>query len=348
MSRQGLLDLPFDWLRDLLVTEGLPAFRANQLWQGVFRDQVSSYEEITTLPKPLRRRLTTQIPWTPPRVLRLETSHDGDTSKLLLCLEDHETIETVIMRSSQRMTACVSTQVGCRMGCVFCATGRSGFVRNLTTAEIIEQVLAVRRQIGNASLSNIVYMGMGEPLDNYDATVCSIRILSDPRGLDLGIRNFTVSTVGVVPGIRRLASEGLQMTLAVSLHAAEDALRTLLVPANRRYPVAKLLDACQAYANQTHRRITFEITLIDGVNDSDVHAGQLAEAVRGMLCHVNLIPLNPISWSTWRPSPDLRVRSFADILAAKGVAVSIRKRRGVDIQAGCGQLRRHIGRLATR
>ncbi len=343
MTSLSLLDLPFDSLRDLLVKDGLPAFRAHQLWQAVFRDQVSSYQEITTLPKPLRRSLSTQIPWTTPRVLHLETSHDSDTSKLLLCLKDHETIETVIMRSSQRMTACVSTQVGCRMGCVFCATGRSGFVRNLTTAEIVEQVLAVRRRLGDASLSNIVYMGMGEPLENYEATVRSIRILSDPRGLGLGTRRFTVSTVGIVPGIRRLASEGLQITLAVSLHAAEDALRTVLVPANRRYPVAKLLDACRAYAAQTHRRITFEITLIDGVNDSDVHAGQLAEALRGMLCHVNLIPLNPISWSAWRPSPDLRVQSFADILAAGGAAVSIRKRRGVDIQAGCGQLRGRVG-----
>jgi len=268
-------------------------------------------------------------------------SIDGQTSKLLLRLHDGETIETVVMRYARRNTVCISTQVGCARGCKFCATGQSGFTRDLAAGEIVDQVLTSARLLQSESehLSNVVFMGMGEPFANYEATLESIRILNDPRGFGLGARSFTVSTVGIIPGIRRLSQENLQVNLAVSLHTADEALRTQLVPINHRYPVAEIVRACRAYVRATHRRVTFEIALIAGVNDSDSHANQVAEALHGVLCHVNIIPFNPIAGSAWRPSSNDRVQAFAHIIESVGYPVTIRQSRGTDIQAGCGQLR---------
>ena len=227
------------------------------------------------------------------------------------------------------------------MACKFCATGQSGFTRDLTTGEIVDQVLTSARLLQSESehLSNIVFMGMGEPLANYEATLESIRILNDARGFELGARSFTVSTVGIVPGIRRLSQESLQVNLAVSLHTADEALRSQLVPINHRYPVAEIVRACRAYVRATHRRVTFEIALIAGVNDSDSHAKQVAEALHGVLCHVNIIPFNPITGSDWSASSSERVQAFAHIIESVGYPVTIRQSRGIDIEAGCGQLR---------
>ena len=341
MSSVHLLDLSFEDLTASLAEVDEPSFRATQIWRAVFKDLASSYADMTTLPKSLRQQLESIIPW--PLIITLKTlaSSDGQTTKLLLQLEDDETIELVVMRYAKRNTACISTQVGCGMGCQFCATGQSGFRRDLTTAEIVGQVLTAARllQSNSERLSNIVFMGMGESLANYEATLRSIRTLNDPRGFSLGARSFTISTVGIVPGIERLSHENLQINLAVSLHSADEALRNRLVPINQRYPVADVIRACKRYVEKTHRRVTFEIALIDGVNDSDSQARQVADALRGVLCHVNIIPFNPIADSTWRASPSDRVQSFAHAIQSAGFPVTVRQSRGADIQAGCGQLR---------
>jgi len=341
MSSVRLLDLSFEDLIASLVELDEPPFRATQIWRAVFKDLASSYADVTTLPKSLRQRLESIIHW--PRIDTLKTlaSRDGQTTKLLLQLEDGETVELVVMHYAKRNTACISTQVGCGMGCQFCATGQSGFRRDLTTAEIVGQVLTAARllQSNSERLSSIVFMGMGEPLANYEATLRSIRTLNDPRGFSLGARSFTISTVGIVPGIERLSHENLQINLAVSLHSVDEALRNRLVPINQRYPVADVIRACKRYVEKTHRRLTFEIALIDGVNDSDSQARQVADALRSVLCHVNIIPFNPIADSTWRASPSDRVQSYAHVIESAGFPVTVRQSRGADIQAGCGQLR---------
>jgi 23S rRNA (adenine2503-C2)-methyltransferase len=246
------------------------------------------------------------------------------------------------MEYADRATACVSSQVGCAVGCPFCATGQSGFVRNLSSGEIIAQALHVARdlRLRERRLSNIVFMGMGEPLSNLDAVLGSIRVLNDPRGFGLGARAFTVSTAGVVPGIERIAEDSLQLNLAVSLHAGDDTLRNVLVPLNRKYPLDLLMAACRRYLARTHRRITFEIALVAGLNDRPHHARAVAERLGGLLCHVNLIPANPISERRdLRRSPPAAVRAFAEILATAGISTTVRDSRGADILAGCGQLR---------
>ena len=341
MNSVHLLELSFEDLIASLAKLDEPSFRATQIWRAVFKDLASSYSDMTTLSKSLRQRLESAIPW--PRINTLQTlaSSNGQTSKLLLQLEDGETVELVVMRYAKRNTACISTQVGCAMDCQFCATGQSGFRRDLTAAEIVGQVLTAARLLQSESerLSNIVFMGMGEPLANYEATLQSIRTLNDPQGFSLGARSFTISTVGIVPGIRRLSQENLQVNLAVSLHTVDEALRNRLVPINQRYPVADIVRVCRAYVEKTHRRVTFEIALIAGVNDSDSQARQVADALRGVLCHVTIIPFNPIANSSWRPSLSDRVQSFAHIIESAGFPVTIRQSRGADIQAACGQLR---------
>ena len=339
MPDRSLLDLSFDDLHDR--TADLPRYRVDQIWQGVFRDFAPSYDAMTTLPQPLRARLSKTIPFPIVEPIREDESEDGRTQKTLFQCADGETIESVTMRFRDRRTACVSSQVGCPVGCSFCATGQSGFVRNLTTGEIVAQVLhSARRLRADAeTLTHVVYMGMGEPFLNYDATLASIRILNDPRGFGLGARSFTVSTAGIVPGIDRFAEEGIQANLAVSLHAADDATRDRLVPANRRYPTDELLAACRWYVERTHRRVTFEITLFDGINDTESHAHAVAERLSGLLCHINLIPYNETPDGPFAASSAERIRAFAETLSRARIPVTIRHSMGSDIQAGCGQLR---------
>ena len=341
MPENMLLDLSHDALRAFLVALGEPPYRAQQIWQAVYRDRVPSYDAMTTLPGRLRAELAERLPFALPVVEATQVSIDGRTTKTLLRLADGEAVEVVAMRYAERRTACVSTQVGCAMGCTICATGRSGFVRDLSAGEIVAQVLHVAASVSaeGERLSHVVYMGMGEPFANYDASLGSIRILNDPRGLGLGARSFTVSTVGIVPGIERFADEGLQVNLAVSLHAADDELRDRLLPVNETYAIDRLLAACRAYVEKTRRRITFEVALIDGVNDSPSHAERLAGRLRGLRCHINLIPFNPVPGCAWGRSPEERVSRFASVLEEGGIPVTVRVRRGVEIQAGCGQLR---------
>ncbi len=341
MPEPTLLDLPFEALQDRLIELGQPGYRAEQIWQAVYRDLAISYSEMTTLPIRLRTELEARLPIGRPVPEAEQESPDRRTRKTLLRLSDGEAIETVAMRYDDRRTVCVSTQVGCAMDCRICATGRVGFIRDLTVGEIVGQALHVARDLRRQGerLTNVVYMGMGEPFANYDATLASIRRLNDPRGFGLGARSFTVSTVGIVPGIERYADEGLQANLAVSLHAANDELRTRLLPINRTYPLGPLLRACRRYVERTNRRITFEVALIDGINDGAPHALELADLLEGLLCHVNLIPFNTVPGTDWKRSPDERIVRFSRVLEERGVPTTVRVSRGVEIQAGCGQLR---------
>ncbi len=362
-ERVALLDLTHQQLEALLVGWGEPRFRADQVWGWLYRSLVTSPDQMRNLPKSLRARLARETAWTALEPVTQVVSYDGSTHKVLFRLRDGQAIETVLMAyrdeaaheeagddgagaARGRHTVCVSTQVGCAMGCVFCATGQMGLARNLTPGEIVAQVLHFERELRaqGGRVTNVVFMGMGEPLANFGATWQAVETLNDARGFGLGARRVTISTVGVVPGIERLSEAGLQVNLAVSLHAADNRLRDQLVPVNRRWPIGELMAACREYVDRTHRRVTFEYALIDGVNDSPQQAHALADLLEGLLCHVNLIPLNPTGGSDYRPSPPERVLAFKGILTRRGISTTVRARKGVDIQAGCGQLRTEIER----
>ncbi len=317
------------------LLSGEPAYRIEQLWDGLYR-QGRPLEDVTGLPAALRNRLAESLP-TALGAAAEQRADDGATTKWLWRLRDGAAIETVLMHYDDRTTVCVSTQAGCAMACGFCATGQAGFERQLSVGEIVEQVVRARWAAGDRRVSNVVFMGMGEPLANVDATWGAVRRLHEDLGI--GARHLTVSTVGIVPGIRRLTTEGLPVGLAVSLHAADDELRDELVPINRRYPIAELLRACGEYRERTGRRVTFEWALIDGVNDRFEDADRLVPLARGLAAHVNLIPLNPTPGYPVVGSSRNRVHAFRDRLAAGGVAVTIRDTRGRDIDAACGQLR---------
>jgi len=338
----NLLDLSFTELEAILSAWGEPAYRARQVWTWTYAHQVDDFQQMTNLPRPLRDRLADAFLIDPLTPLTSQTADDGLTEKVLLALPGGERIEAVLMRypAAGRNTVCVSTQVGCAMGCVLCATGQMGFRRNLSAGEIVAQVLHAARWLRphDQSVTHVVLMGMGEPLANYDASLVAIRRLNDPAGFNLGARRFTISTVGLVPGIRRLAGENLQVNLAISLHAPDDAQRDELVPVNRRYPLADLFAAVREYIDRTHRRVTFEYALIADVNDSAAQARALAARLRGLLAHVNLVPLNPVPGVDLQPSSPRQVRAFQRVLEEAHIPVTLRDSRGISIQAGCGQL----------
>jgi len=324
---------------DLVRALDGPAYRGRQIARWVYGRGVEHISEMTDLPIAFRERLGGAARIGALAVRRSTDAEDGSATKLLAACEDGQTVECVLMRFDDgRRSACVSTQAGCAMGCAFCATGLGGFARNLTAGEIISQALAIRAR-ADRRLSNVVFMGMGEPLANYEATVRAARILAAPWGCGIGVRHLTISTVGLVPQIRRLAREGLQITLAVSLHAPTDALRRRLVPVTERYPIADLIAACRDYLAATGRRLTFEYVLIDGVNDGDAEGRALGRLLRGLLCHVNVIPLNPVPGIPLRRPAVARVRAFARCVRESGLPVTVRIERGTEIQAACGQLR---------
>jgi 23S rRNA (adenine2503-C2)-methyltransferase len=335
-----LLNLSSTELQTLLTGWGEPAYRAAQIEAWLYQRHVDDVAQMTNLPKPLRQRLAAETILNPLTPLVSIDSMDGYTTKTLFGLPDGREIEAVLMRYDKRRTLCISTQAGCAMACPFCATGQIGFMRNLTAGEIVAQVLYYARRLDQADMAvtNIVFMGMGEPLANYAESWRAIRRLNDPAGFNLGARRMTLSTVGLAPAIRRMSREPEQVNLAVSLHAPTDELRNRLVPINRRYPLGLLMGAVRDYAATTRRRVTFEYALMDQLNDYDYHADQLAELIGGLLCHVNLIPLNPTPHSPWSGSPDERVYAFRDRLEAAGIPTTVRLRRGIDIAAGCGQL----------
>jgi 23S rRNA (adenine2503-C2)-methyltransferase len=331
-------DLP--QLSALLESWGEPPYRARQIWQGLYQNLWHEPSQFTTLPYALRQKLGEHFAFGRLRAERTLYSSDRETQKTYFRLPDQKGIEAVLMRYSRRRTLCISTQVGCAMGCVFCATGQMGFLRHLTSGEIVEQVLYFARllQADQEKVTNVVVMGMGEPFHNYEATMQAIDRLNHPEGFNLGARRFTISTVGLVPAIRRFTAERRQVNLAVSLHAADDELRSSLLPINRKYPLDELLQACREYVQATHRRITFEWALIRGVNDGPEQARKLAKKVQGLLCHVNVIPLNPTHKYAGEATTRQRALAFKAELERNGVPCTIRLRRGIDIQAGCGQL----------
>ncbi len=336
-SGRSVYDLDRTELGDLLAGLGQPAFRAQQVWEGLY-EQGRWPAEQTNLPKAVRTQLEELAPAALTEA-RASVSDGGETVKHLWALHDGALVESVLMHYRDRTTVCVSTQAGCAMACGFCATGQAGFRRHLSTGEIVEQVIRARRiasERAGRRLSNVVFMGMGEPLANYDRTWAAIRRLHDDVGLSA--RHLTVSTVGIVPGIRRMATEPEPVNLAVSLHAANDTLRDELVPINRRYPIAELIDACAAYLEAKGRRVSFEWALIDGVNDRPSDARQLAALARFLGAHINLIPLNPTPGYATRGTPPERVSAFAENLKALGANATVRRNRGTDIDAACGQL----------
>jgi 23S rRNA (adenine2503-C2)-methyltransferase len=352
--RASLLELSRPELTAVLAELGQPAYRANQVWDWIYKRYAGDFESMTNLPKALRAQLAEQATVDPLTPLTQVNSADGDTQKVLFQLPDGRTIEVVLMLYDKRRTLCISSQVGCAMGCTFCATAQGGLARNLTAGEIVAQVLYFARYLADPDqppavnverptrVTNIVLMGMGEPMHNYDSVWTALRRLTDNDAFGLAARHITLSTVGLIPMIDRMAEEELQIGLAVSIHAPNDELRTQLVPINKAYPVDELLAAVQRYIDSTHRRVTFEYALMRGVNDSPELAHELAAKLQPLLCHVNLIPLNPIPDSPFQPTRDEDARRFADILRDAGVPTTMRLRRGVEINAGCGQLRRAV------
>ncbi len=344
-SRVLLTDLTLEELTAMLAGLGQPAFRARQVWDWIYKRYATSFAEMTNLPAGLRAQLDEIATLRIGEIVLDQHSSDGQTKKVLFRLRDGQFVETVLMRYEKRRTLCISSQAGCAMGCVFCATGQMGFFRHLSSGEITGQVLHFARELAAEGdhVTNIVMMGMGEPLHNYDNTLAAVDRLTDAAGYNLGARRITISTVGLVPAIRRYADEKRQTPLAISLHAATDEERGKLIPVNKRWPIAELMDACRYYVEQTGRRMTFEWALIAGENDTEEQAHRLGELLRGVLCHVNLIPLNPTAGYGGRPSSPERVERFRDVLTSYGVSSTVRVRRGIDIQAGCGQLRdRHL------
>ena len=335
----NLYDLSRARLAERLASWGYSDYYASLVWSGLYRDLASAPEEIAGLRSEVAERLsTTTIGVLPIRATTDST--DGRTRKVLLGLADGAAIETVLMTFRGRATVCVSTQVGCALGCVFCATGQMGFRRHLSPGEIVAQVIYAVRELRarGETLRNIVLMGMGEPLHNYEATMAAIETVMDHHGLAIGPRFITLSTVGVVPGIRRLTAERRPMRLAVSLHGATDEERARLVPPARRWPLAELMAACRDYTTTLGRRIFFEWALIDGQNDGPAQAHALGHLLAGMDAHVNLIPLNPTLGYAGRPTAGPAARAFQAVLAGYGLPSTVRQRRGIDVAAGCGQL----------
>jgi len=340
-TRINLLDLSFVELTELVVEWGLPRFRAAQIWKWLYASLCDEMTEMTNLPKDLIALLQERAYVGTLEAADRLVSEEDNTEKVLFQARDGELFEAVLMRYTSRNSVCVSSQVGCPVGCLFCATGQRGFSRDLTAGEISAQVLYFARALREQGqeVTNVVVMGMGEPLLNFEAVWKSLENLNDREGMNLGARRFTVSTSGIVPGIERMAQESFSAGLAVSLHSPRDEVRNRLVPVNRRYPVARLLEAIQFYIERTGRRVTFEYALLEGINDSEADAKMMASLLRGMLCHVNLIPVNPTQGCGYEPSTRQVADMFRNELERAGIQTTVRVRRGIDIGAGCGQLR---------
>lgn len=331
----SLYDLTRPQLADRLIAWGFSPSHARPLWSALYRDLATSFDAMADVPPKVRRFLGEQDELPQLKVGRCIDSSDGKTRKFALTLHDGQAIETVRMEYEGRTTACLSSQAGCAVGCVFCATGQMGFRRHLTTGEIVGQAVHVARE---TRLRNVVLMGMGEPLLNYDAVLRAVEIVGDPGGLAIAGKRITLSTVGVVPGIVRLADERRSLSLAISLHATTQQERESLVPAAKAWPLDALLDACRYYAERLRRKIFFEWTLIDGVNDSVGHARSVAELLRGLPAQVNLIPLNPTSGYAGARTRAESLDRFREVLEEHSLPCSVRQYRGIDVAAGCGQL----------
>jgi 23S rRNA (adenine2503-C2)-methyltransferase len=345
-ARPGLSGVPAHELDGWLTKRGQPAYRARQLADHVWSAAAQTTDQLTTIPQSLRAELESSFRLSTLASTELTPSDDGLTQKALHRLDDGQLIESVLMRypargwRRARATVCISSQAGCAVGCPFCATGELGFGRDLDVAEMVDQVRFWRLWLAGVGqrLTNVVFMGMGEPLLNTDRVMAAAAAITDPERLGLGARHVTISTSGVVPGMDRLTLERPQYTLAVSLHAARAELRDVLVPLNRRYPVPEVMAAADRYAEATRRRVTYEYVMIDAINDTSHDAAALADLLHGRLAHVNLIPMNPVAHTPWRPSSSERTEVFATILRNAGIETTVRRNRGVDIGAACGQL----------
>lgn len=334
-------------VRASLIRAGEPAYRADQARRWFWGQLASSFEAMHTLSPRARGHLASTFAFSTVTTRLKRQADGGQTVKYLLTLADGRTIETVVMHypatalSRARTTICVSSQVGCPIGCSFCATGQSGFDRNLDEAEIVDQFMLASRDlgIGDRRLTNVVFMGMGEPMNNYRAVVGAIRRWADPDTLNFSPRRITVSTIGLVPFIERLSGEGLPVNLAISLHAPDDELRSRLIPVNRKYPIAAIIAAARRHSARTHRRTSYEYVLLEGINDSLEQARRLAALVAHPLSHVNLIPMNPIDGSPLSPPSKARAQAFQSVLQSAGISTTVRATRGLDIDAACGQLR---------
>jgi 23S rRNA (adenine2503-C2)-methyltransferase len=318
---------------------GAEAYRSGQIFRWLYRFGAKSFDDMTDIPAALRGRLKTKFHVTHLALLDSRSSTADGTTKYLFSLEDASTIETVFLPEPKRTTICLSSQVGCKFSCSFCASAPFGFVRNLKSSEILDEVLAVQVKNPAAPVTNLVFMGIGEPLDNYDNVMRAIRIFNDKDAFNIGARKMTISTCGLIPGMKKLAAENLQVELSVSLHSADDQARSKIVPINKRYPLKDLIAACRDYTDKTHRIITFEYVMIKGVNSSKADALRLASLLRGINCKVNTISYNKIKAIDYDEPSGHDVRVFMDALKAGGINAIHRKSKGEDIDAGCGQLR---------
>lgn len=335
---KNIKDYSLDELKEELKEIGEKPFRAEQIFKWLYEARVSNFDDMTNLSLELREKLKQAYEIKEFKILKKQVASDG-TKKYLFDVLDGNAIETVLMEYHHGFSICVSSQIGCKMGCKFCASTGIPFARNLTTGEIIEQIMAVERDAG-VRISNIVFMGIGEPLDNYDNVVKAIRIINHPKGLNIGARHISISTSGLVPKIYQLAEENIQCTLSISLHATTDEQRSKMMPVNNRYNIEELLQACKDYIEKTHRRISFEYALAKENNDNLEDAKRLVKLLKGMLCHVNLIPINKIENGAYTKSSNENIMKFRDYLNDHGIVATIRRELGSDIDAACGQLRR--------
>jgi len=338
--KQSIFDLTLFDIQKIVFMMGEPEYRVHQIWQGIYIDLFSRWDQFTILPKKIRHDLAERFVIHTLKPIRTISSDDKTTEKTLFHDFKGNPIETVLMHEDKRVTICVSSQSGCAIGCVFCATGKLGLLKNLTKGEIIEQIIYIARKLKQQGLriTNVVFMGMGEPFNNYTSLITAINTIRDKKGLNLGSRRLTVSTIGIIPKIHKFAIDEPQVNLAISLHSPNDMLRNSLIPINMKYPINELINECRAYTSNTHRRITFEYVLLKGVNDTLDHANQLSELLRNMLCHINLIPLNPIQSFHQKPPDPESLLLFYKYLVKNNIPVTIRKSMGTDIHAACGQL----------
>ena len=335
---KNIKDYNLDELKEELKTIGEKPFRAEQIFKWIYEARVSNFDEMTNLSLELREKLKENYEIKQFNILKKQVASDG-TKKYLFDVLDGNAIETVLMEYHHGYSICVSSQIGCKMGCKFCASTGIPFIRNLTSGEIIEQIMAVERD-ENIRISNIVFMGIGEPLDNYDNVVGAIRIINNPKGLNIGARHISISTSGLVPKIYKLAEENIQCTLSISLHATTNEQRSQMMPVNDAYKIEELLQACKDYIGKTHRRISFEYALAKENNDNLEDAKRLVKLLKGMICHVNLIPINKIENGAYMKSSNENIMKFRDYLNEHGIVATIRRELGSDIDAACGQLRR--------
>lgn len=337
MSRD-ILSMTFDELSSEFSALGIQKFRSKQVYEWLHRHLAGSYDEMTNLPKALREELAEKFPLYNCTIARKQVSKLDNTVKYLFQMHDGDYVESVVMKYKYGYTICVSSQVGCKMGCAFCASTLGGFKRSLYAGEILSQLYTAQKDLGER-ISHIVLMGMGEPLDNYDNVMRFLELVTDEKGVNISMRNISLSTCGLVPKIEDLLSRHLQLTLSISLHAPSDVIRSKIMPVNKSYPVDSLLKMCRRYTEETSRRISFEYAMLAGFNDSDDCARLLASKLKGMLCHVNLIPVNEVAESPFKPSSPERVERFVEILGKNGINATVRRKLGSDIDASCGQLR---------